>query len=388
MGEYLYNDRLVYYSESLYGLNEPALILLKSPDKQSFIRHNTADAFKLEDAEGHARNVIWIDFLGEGRSKGTDESEQSYRTDPSDRAMQLKTMMGKMGLGPDDQLRADVAVGDKAGAEVLREYERGWPGAVGKVYVPTYLKSEFDQVYLNGESDINSTEGHRSEVVFFECDGPESFHLKLRNEMYGITRKCPFCGETMDAGYIYGSQNSPAYWTEDDAMVGTTFEFGPVDKVMQLRSSYGKRKLSERLVGTSAEDYPRGYLCRSCGRMLIDMSPAMIYYKDEKYLKAHEGEIDPKLLADSSKPEGGLSQLFRSVNKIFEKAGKVMDEVRPEDEDFEIKPAIKEMDGKTISVDRRCEISGSGANKLSKKNKYRDDEPKRRSFFGRGPKVE
>ena len=180
-------------------------------------------------------------------------------------------------------------------------------------------------------------------------------------------------GKPMDSGYIYGSQNSPAYWTEDDAMVGTTFEFGPVDRVIQLRSSYGKRKLSERLVGTSCEDYPRGYLCRSCGKMLIDMAPAMIYYKDEKYLEAHPEDLS-RVPADK---EPGAMAKFSKYIRSFTNA---FDDADPED----VRPAVRNVDGEIVRTDTNKVIGKDH----QKKKKYKEDEPKRRSFFGRGPKVE
>ena len=337
MGEFLYNGKLLYYTDYNEGDDE-ALLLLKSPGENSAIRNAVGSAFRRPDADGRGRRVIWIDFLGQGLSKSSEDG-QGVRTDPEERACQLKEVLERLFLE-----KTDFTIGDKEGAEIFCAFAASWPEMIGKTYVPEGLREALENA-ASGHEELK-IEG----ITYFSCSDVGEFGTRLRATVYGLDKECPFCGRTMEMGYIYGAQTSAAYWTADPTQVGTTFEFGPVDKIFQLRSRYGKRTLTEALTGPDINDYSRGYLCRSCGKMLIDMSPALVYYEDPIYLKANEGKIDPSLPRKSEKPEGVLKKYFGSL--------------------------VRNHDGEEIKEPKQ----------KVKSKKYKDDEPKRRGIFG--PKVE
>ena len=337
MGEFIYNGRLLHYTDYCEGDDE-VLLLLKSPDENSSIRNAVGSAFRRPDENGNGRRVIWIDFLGQGMSK-ISEDDQGVRTDPEDRACQLKETLERLFLE-----KTDIAIGDKEGAEIFCAFAASWPEMVGKTYAPASLKEALESA-ASGREGLN-IEG----ITYFSCSDVEEFGTRLRATVYGLDKKCPFCGGCMERGYIYGAQNSAAYWTADPTQVGTTFDFGPVDRIFQLRRRYGKKSLSEALIGTDIDDYANGYLCRNCGKMLIDMTPALVYYEDPTYLKANAGKIDPSLPRKSEKHGGVFSKYFGSL--------------------------MGNHDGEEVKEPEQ----------KVKKKKHKEDEPKRRGIFG--PKVE
>ncbi len=333
MGSFIYKDRLVYYHEFSEDVkNRKRIIILKSSGEFEYFKHNTASELGYYSSDGPAYNVMWMEY---GMQEG-----KTVSNGPVDTAAEIAGLIEHLG-----ESVMDFIIGDEEGAEIFGAFNEQYPDLTGKVYVPEAVRECFENAVKDNYK--------KADTVFFYYDKPENFSLRLRAAVYGLDKECPFCGGVMEMGYLYGAQSQPAYWTENISLVGSTNEFGLPEGVYPLRNRYSNKiSLSEHLTGVSADDNARGYLCRKCGKMMLDMARMLVYYEDPVYLKENEGNIDPELARKSDKKESVLKRYLSSLGKS------------PERE--ETKPAKQK----------------------AKKSKYKGDEPAHRGFFGRGPKVE
>ena len=339
MGEFKYNEKMYTYHPM--GLDmEQAIIPLGKPRGAKTALYDFASFFASPDSMGFRFKVMWLEYV---------DGEIAY-----DRAAETKIMTRVCGCH-----KSHFVVFDEEGAETFVEIQKNWPELIDRVFADEENGAAIRKKVAELPDDL--------EVEYVYAPNTEDVFIAVKSAIFGQKMDCPYCGNPMQMGYIYSPQHVEAKWTIDPDLVGDFGGFGE-GKVLPLREDFtGYDGLGELIAGHSRKRVSRGFLCRHCGKMVVDMSHALIYFKDKVYFEANglpedytEVPEEDENNVDSFTVWGeSLRNMFGAKNR-----GKSLGRQPKDDPGAPAKPE-KEYRGKRD-----------------------DEEPKRRSIFGRGPKVE
>ncbi|MCR4709116.1 MAG: PF20097 family protein [Clostridiales bacterium] len=339
MGEFTYNEKM--YSYHSMGLDmEDAIIPLGKPRGLKTALYEFTTYFANPDSKGFRFKVMWLEY---------EEGETAY-----DRAAETKIMTRLSGCH-----KSHFVVFDEEGAETLIEIHKNWPELIDRIFADEDKGAEISKVLAELPDDLK--------VEYLYAPDAENLFIAVKSAIFGKKMDCPFCGHPMQMGYIYAPQDREAQWTMDPDRIGNYNTTGD-GKVLPMREDFTNYdSLGELLSRHPADSVSRGFLCRHCGKMIVDMSHALIYFKDKVYFEANglpenytEVAEEDENIVDSFTVWGeSLRNMFGAKNK-----GKSLGRQPKDDPGAPAKPE-KEYRGKRD-----------------------DEEPKRRSIFGRGPKVE
>ncbi len=336
MAEFKYNDKLYTY-HSMGMDSDRAIISLGKPRGEKTAQYNYMAYFSAPDNKGFKFKTMWMEY---------EKDEIAY-----DRAQETKIMADLCGAD-----KSHFVIFDKEGAETLIEINKNWPELIDRVFADAEDANDIKPVFEKNSDPVNC------EYIYGAT--PEEVFSNLKSTILGKKKDCPFCGHPMQMGYVYAPQTIEACWTPHAENIGEHDSFEKKD-ILPLRDDFkGYEKMREFLLGKDIENVSEGYLCRRCGKMIIDMAPVLIYYKDKMYLEANGLPDGYSEIPEDEQEKflGGLTSVGNSVRNMIGGFGK---HLQPKNDPGAPKKPEKEYHGERD-----------------------DDEPKRRSIFGRGPKVE
>ena len=342
MAEFVYNGKNIKYHLFNEDRNE-CIIPLGNPGGDRLALFDFAKVFGSPDEGGKRFKVAWMEY-GE---------ESDY-----DKACETIEMMKDSGTE-----KSNFALFGRDGANIISEIFRLFPNMVSKVYADEGLMDETEAI-------LKGIEGFPKAEYCYSPDIKDLF-TAIRNSLLGWAVRCPYCGRNMQLGFVYGLEPVQAFWTADSAYIGDGPEFDEGNaSILPLRDNFkGYDTWGELFTGIPASSVAKGHLCRRCGKMVIDMAPALIHFKDKLYIETNgmpEPAMDEDDKAGENKPPRDAFAVWGNTFRSMFKKGNDEDPGRPDNAD-ELAKRERE---------------------LEKKYAKQNGEPKRRSFFGRGPKVE
>jgi len=343
MPEFKYNGKTITYHSFSEDV-ERCIIPLGKPGGKRLSLYEFASRFGSLDSGGFRFKVLWMEY--------GDESV-------SDKALETIQMMKDSGCE-----RSIFVLFDREGAETAAELYRQWPGCIEKLFADDRERNEIERAVKDADG--------MPDIEFYGAPVLEDLIFAIKSSIFGKKMNCPYCGETMQMGYVYAFENIQAYWTMDPDLVGNGSEFSSEGRVLPLRENFkGYGTFGELFRRTSPEDVSKGYLCRRCGKMVIDMSPVMIHFRDKSFFEANDLPLDCEETFEDeqgSKIQDAFSVWGDALKGVFTRDKRKEDLGRPE-AGIKIEREEKKLEKKLISED------GTKKRKLS-------------NPFSRDPKVE
>lgn len=343
MPEFKYNGKTITYHSFSEDVDQ-CIIPLGAPKGKKLALYEFASHFGSPDSRGFRFKVLWMEY--------GDESV-------SDKAFETMQMMKASGCE-----KSNFLIFDREGAEIAAELYRQWPECIEKLFADDMARTGIKEA-------IKDTAG-MPEIEYYGAPVLEDLIFAIKSSIFGKKMNCPYCGETMQMGYVYAFENIQAYWTMDPDLVGNGSEFSPEGRVLPLRENFkGYGTFGELFRRTSPEDVSKGYLCRRCGKMVIDMSPVMIHFRDKAFFEANDlpEDLDESIeIEKDSKIQDAFSVWGDTLKGVFARDKRGDDLGRPETAD-KIEREEKKLEKKLSSED------GKKKRKLS-------------NPFSRDPKVE
>ena len=331
MDQFKYDGQIIAYHSFNKDMDR-CIIPLGKPGGKTVGLYEFASVFGAPDKRGFRFKVLWMEY-GE---------ESDY-----DKAAETLKMMEDA-----ETEKSIFAVFDREGAGILSEINKLTPGSIETVYAAednvTDIRKQLEEI------------PGLPEIEYCYAPDPENLFVAIRNSLFGQKMNCPYCGEPMQMGYIYAPQSIQAYWTPNQDLIGDVGVIEEKDKILPMREDMRDYdSLGELLTGVSHEDVARGFLCRRCGKMVVDMSHVLIRIKDKTYFEAN-----------------GLPADYQEADEVDDGSG-LADSISA------LGGTLKNMFGRKKADSTEAKY----AKKARKQGYAEDDEPKRRGLFG-GPKVE
>ena len=335
MPEFIYNGKTVSY-HSFCDSGERWIIPLGKPKGEKLALYEFASKFGSPDLRGFSFSVLWM----------------LYGDEPDgDKAYETLRMMESEGCE-----KSTFVVFDSEGAGIIRELYGLRPECIEKVFADEDTKDVLEAL-------IKDMTGF-PEVGYCTAQDPQNLFAAVSNSFFGRKMECPYCGSDMQMGYIYGPQTGETFWTTNPDLIKTAY--GESEAVIPMRDTFRDYdSLRELFSGISPEVVPRGFLCRKCGKMVVDMSPALIHFKDRIYFEANGLPEDYAVhYEDEEEKEDAFSAVGDSLRRVF---ARKKGDSNADDNAKQMRQREKELEKKY----------GSG-----------EDRPRKHGLFGRGPKVE